>query len=162
MKGRLSSRHLLVGGFLAGVTGLLVSPSISGSQHVPPPAAAPLHEPTGLVPHAVALGDFNGDGIPDIAVPAAAERKVTVLLSDGKGGFAGNDTYPTGRGPSWVEVGDWNGDGKLDLVTANTGGGSLTLYFGDGTGKFGSHMICGTTNIASFARCSPIPWPCFS
>ncbi|MBI2361136.1 MAG: VCBS repeat-containing protein, partial [Deltaproteobacteria bacterium] len=71
----------------------------------------PHHEPTGLVPHAIAIGDFNGDGVPDVAVPAAAERKVTILLSDGRGGFAANHSYPTGIGPSWVEVGDWNGDG---------------------------------------------------
>ena len=131
MTGRMTSRLLMLGGFLAGVGSLLLSPPVHGSQHVPPPGVAPLHEPTGLVPHAIALGDFNGDGVPDIAVPAAAERKVTILVSDGKGGFAGNHAYPTGQGPSWVEVGDWNGDGKLDLVTANTGAGSLTLHFGD-------------------------------
>ena len=84
------------------------------------------YEPTGLVPHALTIADFNGDGVPDLAVPAAAERKVTIFLSDGKGGFAERFGYPTGVGPSWVETGDWNGDGKLDLVTANTGGGTLT------------------------------------
>ncbi|MBI3061778.1 MAG: VCBS repeat-containing protein, partial [Deltaproteobacteria bacterium] len=105
---------------------LVIAPSVRGLQQGPE-LAAPHHEPTGLVPHAIAVADFNGDGVPDVAVPAAAERKVTVLLSNGQGGFAANHSYAAGIGPSWVESGDWNGDGKLDLVTANTGGGSLTL-----------------------------------
>jgi hypothetical protein len=97
---------------------------------------APVPEPSGLVPHAIALGDFDRDGIPDVVVPAAAERKVTVLLSDGRGGFKANQSYPTGRGPTWVEIGDWSGDGHLDLVVANVGEGSLTPYLGDGAGGF--------------------------
>src|SRR5512145_1680234 len=103
--------------FVAGI--LIIAPlPLEGLQQSPTQ-----HETIGRVPHAIAVGDFNGDGIPDVAVPAAAERKVAVLLSNGKGGFASNHTYATGTGPSWVEVGDFNGDGKLDLITANTGGG---------------------------------------
>ena len=123
---RLSSALLSAAGLMLTVV------SVSGLQ----PIEAPHYEPTGMVPHAIAVADFNSDGILDIAVPAAAERKLTVLLGDGKGGFIANHSYPTGMGPSWVEVGDWNGDGKLDLVTANTGEGSLTFYLGDGSGKF--------------------------
>ncbi|MGH7312790.1 MAG: FG-GAP repeat domain-containing protein, partial [Candidatus Rokuibacteriota bacterium] len=89
-------------------------------------------EPTGFFPHAIAVADLNGDGVPDVAVPAAAQRKLTVLIGDGRGGFAHNQTYPAGIGPSWVAIADFNADGKLDLVTANTGGGSLSLYGGDG------------------------------
>jgi len=107
-------------------------------------------ETIGRVPHAIAVGDFNGDSIPDVAVPAAAERKVTVLLSNGRGGFAFNHSYPTGTGPSWVETGDFNGDQKLDLVTANTGEGDLSLYFGDGKGNFSkAHDITNVLGPAS-------------
>ena len=114
------------------LVGVLIAPlPLSGLQEIPSQ-----NESIGRVPHAIAVGDFNGDGIPYVAVPAAAERKVAILLSNGKGGFASNHSYATGIGPSWVEIGDFNGDGKLDFVTANTGGGDLSLYFGDGKGKF--------------------------
>ena len=139
MRRRKWDYHKLVVPVLLVVTSVLMlatTPSLPGQQRGPS-SAEPLLERIGLFPHAIAVGDFTGDGIPDIAVPAAAERKVSVLLSDGKGGFAANAAYPVGKGPTWVEVGDWDGDGALDLVTANSGGGSLTLYFGDGTGTFG-------------------------
>ena len=85
------------------------------------------YEPTGLVPHALTIADFNGDGVPDLAVPAAAERKVTIFLSDGKGGFAERFGYPTGVGPSWVETGDWNGDGVSDLGVFDPATATWTL-----------------------------------
>src|SRR5688500_19804223 len=90
---------------------LLIAPLPSGGLQ----QTSSQNETIGRVPHAIAVGDLNGDGIPDVAVPAAAERKVAILLSNGKGGFASNHTYATGTGPSWVEIGDFNGDGKLDI-----------------------------------------------
>jgi hypothetical protein len=36
----------------------------------------------------IASGDFNGDGNTDVAIESWAEDKVTVVLGDGKGGFA--------------------------------------------------------------------------
>lgn len=52
---------------------------------------------TGFFPHAIAIADVNGDGVPDVLVPASAERKVNVLLSDGRGGFRVNHSYPVGH-----------------------------------------------------------------
>ena len=85
------------------------------------------HE-AGRFPHSVTLGDFNMDGHLDLAVAASAERKVTVLLGDGKGGVMSNHSYAVGRGPVWVTAGDLDGDGHLDLVSTNSGAGSATLY----------------------------------
>ena len=95
------------------------------------------HYRTGFFPHAVALADFNRDGNIDLAIPASAERKITLLLGDGKGGILSNHSYPVARGPTWIAASDFNGDGNLDLITTNSGAGSLTLYFGDGKGDFG-------------------------
>ena len=64
------------------------------------------------------VGDFNRDGRPDIAAPSWDENSVSVLLGDGKGGFAAKVDYATAAGPVSVAVGDFNGDGK-----ARSGGG---------------------------------------
>src|SRR5205823_1701328 len=45
-------------------------------------------------PLAVALGDFNGDGHPDIVTPSFNDNTVSVLLNNGDGTFASTVTYP--------------------------------------------------------------------
>jgi FG-GAP-like repeat/Bacterial cadherin-like domain len=67
------------------------------------PAAA------GHSPVSVAVGDFNGDSDPDLAV-ANRIGTVSVLLGDGGGGFAAADTFFVGDQPFSVAVGDFDGD----------------------------------------------------
>ena len=55
------------------------------------------------------VGDFNGDGKPDIA--AVGFNGVNVLLNRGGGIFNPAVNYPAGYGPSNIAVGDFNGDG---------------------------------------------------
>ncbi len=75
---------------------------------------------TGLFPHAITVGDFDGNGSADLAVPASAERKLSVFLGDGAGGLAAPGVYAVGKGPTWVTSGDLDGDGNADLLTTNT------------------------------------------
>ena len=91
----------------------------------------------GASPLFVAVGDFNGDGVQDLAVANAGTSNVTVLLGDGSGGFTAalNSPFATGVEPYAVAVGDFNRDGKQDLAIAN-GAGSVTVLLGDGTGDF--------------------------
>ena len=79
---------------------------------------------TGGDPCSVVVGDFNGDGIPDLAVANRAHLRlqytVTILLGNGDGTF----TRPprarrTGAYPSSIAVGDFNGDGIPDLAVAD-------------------------------------------
>jgi hypothetical protein len=79
----------------------------------------------------VAVGDFNGDGIPDLAV--ANGSAVSVLLGNGDGTFQAQVSYAAGIGPIFVAAGDFNGDGKLDLAVATSGGVRVLLGNGDGT-----------------------------
>jgi len=77
----------------------------------------------------VAIGDVNGDGIPDLAVTdecmklrdgACTGSKVIVLLGNGDGTFQSQILYGTGGfGASDIAIGDVNGDGKADLVVSN-------------------------------------------
>jgi hypothetical protein len=90
----------------------------------------------GVNPFSIALGDFNGDGNPDVVVTDETQLRVEVLLNDGQGGFYPAVAYPTGQNPFSVAVGDVNGDGALDLVVANMADGTVSVLLGTGKGTF--------------------------
>ena len=67
-----------------------------------------------------AVGDFNGDGIPDIAVTGGAGLGVQILLGNGDGSFAGASYLnASGLDAEGVAVADFNGDGKPDLAVSD-------------------------------------------
>jgi hypothetical protein len=97
--------------------------------------------PAGVGPQSVAVGDFNGDGLPDLAVANNSSNDVSVLLGNGDGSFQPAQTFAVGPRPSSVAVGDFNGDGFLDLVVAFTGPypyttGGVNILLGTGDGSF--------------------------
>ncbi len=87
-------------------------------------------------PVAIAVGDFNGDGVQDLAVGNYNDNTVSVLLGNGLGGFAPSVTFNVGMAPASVVVADFNGDGKQDLATANTFDNTVTVLLGNGSGGF--------------------------
>ena len=44
--------------------------------------------PTGDSPESVATGDFNGDGVTDLATANEFGNSISILLGDGTGGYA--------------------------------------------------------------------------
>jgi hypothetical protein len=80
----------------------------------------------GPLAYALAIGDVDGDGTPDI-VTANASGSVSVLRGDGHGSFGTAVSYPVGIGAASVTLGDFNGDGTLDIVTANAGSSGPVL-----------------------------------
>jgi hypothetical protein len=85
----------------------------------------------------VAVGDLNGDGIPDL-VTANLDGPISVYLGTGAGGFARTD-IAAGAIPISVAVADLNEDGRPDLIVANlTAPGTVTILLGTGGGAFGA------------------------
>src|SRR5260370_11563408 len=62
----------------------------------------------GRSPASVAVGDFNADGVPDLAVANGGSNDVSVLLSNGDGTFQAPRNFAAGSNPSSVAVGDFN------------------------------------------------------
>ena len=98
--------------------------------------------PGGANPTAVAVGDFNEDGLPDIIVAndiSSAGGAVNVLLGTGFGAFAISQTLSIAAKPVSIAIGDFNGDNHADAAVVNTAGNAITLLFGKGDGTFAVH-----------------------
>ena len=116
--------------------------------------------PTGNVPTSIAVGDFNGDGKPDLAVanycgndPACRIGTVTILLGNGDGTFTATASSPsTGPAPYSIAVGDFNRDGNLDLAVAaaslrSNENGNVIILLGNGDGTFTAAASSPSTDI---------------
>jgi hypothetical protein len=103
----------------------------------PPGAAAPSFAAkqdftTGADPESVAIGDLNGDGMPDLVLTNRASDSVSVLLNTTAPGaatatFAAKQDFATRHLPQSVAVGDLNGDGRPDLAVANSSEGTVSV-----------------------------------
>ncbi|MEX0879481.1 MAG: VCBS repeat-containing protein [Thermoanaerobaculia bacterium] len=99
-----------------------------GVEYVPPSNAL-----AGMI----AATDFDGDGVPDLAVPVTSLAALLIYIANGDGTFQAPETVPA---PflTFVTTGDFNGDGHQDLL-----GSGPSVYLGDGQGGFSAPVVSG-------------------
>jgi len=100
----------------------------------------------GDTPDAIVAGDFNGDGIPDLAIANSGDNTVTILLGKGDGTFNAAASPATGNSPSALAVGDFNNDGIADLAVVNLSDSTVTILLGVGDGSFTGVAATSTTD----------------
>jgi len=117
---------------VAVLIGLIQAAHVSAQSFAPPASYT-----VGTNPFDGALGDFNGDGKPDLAVANNTTHNISVLLGNGDGTFGAKTDYDVGQQAYGVVITDLNSDGKLDIVAETsfslTEGVSVLLGNGNGT-----------------------------
>ena len=78
----------------------------------------------------IAVADFNGDGIPDLAAVANdsfRRGKVTILAGNGDGTFTVASSTNVGSYPTAIAAADFDGDGLPEPAAANSGGNTVSV-----------------------------------
>lgn len=92
------------------------------------------------------VGDFNNDGILDLATGSlAGNTAVSVVLGNGDGTFKNVTGWSATASAEFMALGDVNGDGKLDVVGGSHIDGDIGVWIGqgDGTGSAASIFSAG-------------------
>lgn len=92
----------------------------------------------GSRPTAVSLGDVNGDNILDLLAGHGGRNDLTVMLGDGRGGFAPapGSPFDAGMHAERLALADTNGDRKTDLALTNHDSLKVAVFLGRGDGTF--------------------------
>lgn len=141
MRGRLLIRAARVAVFVSALW--LPAVAQAGDGTFPDSLSSALAIGTGPKPNGVAVGDFNNDGDPDLAVTnLQAPSGVSVHLGGPDATFSAPTFLPAAAGAYWaVAVGDFNADGNQDLALADAGANNAEIRFGNGAGAFGASTL---------------------
>lgn len=96
----------------------------------------------------IAVGDFNGDNIEDIAVTRSSAGVLSIFKGNGVGTFQTGVDVTVGTGPKAVVAGDFNNDGITDLVVLNSSNATISVVKGDRSGTFTAEPAVSITNPA--------------
>ncbi|CAF1136560.1 unnamed protein product [Adineta steineri] len=91
--------------------------------------------PTGPNPISMVTGDFNRDGIDDLALTNADSDTISVLLGNNDGKFQARQNFSTGHGsrPRQILTGDFDNDTFLDLVIYLAATNKIVIFYGSGS-----------------------------
>ena len=90
---------------------------------------------TVATPGVFAVGDVNGDGIPDVVAANGNSDYAGVSIGNGDGTFEPYSITPVAVVPMALALADVNGDGKLDLISLSSIYG-VEVAMGNGDGTF--------------------------
>jgi hypothetical protein len=102
-------------------------------QFTRPPTVA-----TGQGSVAVAVGDVNGDGAPDLVGANYGGQSISVILNAGGRSFQPHTDYAVNDQPDAIALADFNGDGRLDVVVGDANPGDICVLLNTGGGAFGT------------------------
>ncbi|MEM7232397.1 MAG: FG-GAP-like repeat-containing protein, partial [Planctomycetota bacterium] len=89
-------------------------------------------------PHAVASGDFDGDGDPDVVAGDGGRGTLAVFINDPPGTFSQVSADPTNSSIHTMTSGDFDRDGDLDVVLGGFERGRVTVWLNRGDAVFRS------------------------
>jgi hypothetical protein len=102
----------------------------------------------GATPVAIAAGDLNTDGIPDLAVVNQADSSISVILgstnADATFSFAPGSPLSTATTPIGIVIANFTGGEVPSLAVTNAGVSTLGLYVGLGGAEFSPRLEVST------------------
>ncbi len=102
----------------------------------------------GTTPVAIATGDLNADGVPDLAVVNQGANTVSILLGstnlDGTFTEATGSPLPTATTPAGIAIAHFANGTVPDIAVTNQGSSTLGVYLGLGSGTFASRIELNT------------------
>ena len=87
-------------------------------------------------PQTIVSGDFNGDGVADLATANRASDDVTVLFGESDGHFGSAITKSIGHSARGLAVGYFNDDDDLDLAATSRDPDIVSILLNDSNGNF--------------------------
>ncbi|HEX8368889.1 MAG TPA: FG-GAP-like repeat-containing protein [Pyrinomonadaceae bacterium] len=105
--------------------------------------AAPRRIVVGTGMSKATVGEFNGDGIADVAITSGIGGRVFILLNNGDGTFRQMPDVVTvaATDNTDVAVGDFNSDSIQDLAVAADGESKVGIFLGRGDGTFNAATL---------------------
>ncbi|MEN9839463.1 MAG: hypothetical protein RL177_942, partial [Bacteroidota bacterium] len=102
------------------------------------------------------VGDYNGDGKPDLALLDDGTNAIRFLINNGDGTYPASESSSVildpSRNPQTMKSADLDGDGDVDLVIANNGHTAVTFFSNNGSGTFSSAAEINATYTSYVSR----------
>ncbi len=95
-----------------------------------------------------AVADFNGDGVPDVAVDSP--EGIAILFGSTAGGLASSRAFAAGKPALSGDLGEFSGSGNLDAMVNVTTAQALLLH-GNGDGTFATQVTPTATKVSASA-----------
>lgn len=117
---------------------LLLAAAGAAQASVPPVYQSPIVYVTPQRPAGIAVADFNGDGLNDLALTTDNPDKIIIMYNNAAAEFPTtvNVAIPLGSGADSIVAGDFNADGRVDFAAVMKNLNLMRVYYNAGNGAF--------------------------